>query len=487
MSQRLFENTSQQKPLYFFEEISKIPRESGNEKAVSDYIMSWAKDKGFQVKQDEFHNLIIKKPASSGVTTSSPVILQAHLDMVCEKNQDSTHDFDHDPIPLQLDGDILMSAAGTTLGADDGIGVAYCMALLDSEDIVHPPLEVILTTEEETTFAGANGILPEDLEGEYLINLDHCNDREVLCASCGGTGMEVVLPYRQEQSEGILYQVTLQGLFGGHSGEDIHRGRGSAIELMCRLLGKCKEVAKVSLVDIESGSSRLAIPREAKAKVLVSADQEAGFLVAIEEIGQIFATEYEKASKGMKVNATKIEDTSTAVCKDEDFTKILDMLSLFPNGVQQMNGEFPGMVESSNNLGKITMADQKVTLTCEIRGAFTSTVEAVRDRIIRLANLFSAEYRCFDGYVPWEYRSDSKLRKMAVDTYKDAFNEELKPVVVHAGIECGFLLQKKPNLDAISLGPNGWYFHSPREKMSILSAQKLWIFLKKILKTMTEE
>lgn len=512
MGKKLFEKSTAAPPLYYFEDISRIPRESGNEKQVSDYILKWAADLGLEAWQDEQNNLLIKKDAYPGQEQRPPVILQAHMDMVCEKRGDSTHDFLKDEILLKQEGDLLMSAVGTTLGADDGIGVAYCMAVLASEDLKHPPIEVILTTEEESTFNGAANVSFDRLEGRRLINLDYGDDQGVLCGSCGGMGIEVQIPVRQSDDETAgrnetgrvekgrketdagqeyrLYQILISGLCGGHSGEDIHRGNGSAIQLLTRLLRSLYEKrsgeADLRLVSIHSGTSRLAISREAAAEVLVARSCEEAFKAAVADLEKIFAREYAATAPNLRIAADRkaVFDAGKQQPRyyiGESFRRILDALTLFPDGIMKMNGAFPGLVESSLNLGIVSLEGDALKLVAEIRGAYQSTVEDIKEKVICLAECLGGSYRTFSAYCPWEYRQKSGLREAAICTYHNMFGQELKPTVVHAGIECGFFLKARPDLDAIALGPNCWHFHSPEERMSISSALKVWEFLKKLL------
>lgn len=483
----LFQNTPEEKPLFFFEQIAKIPRESGKEQGISDYIKHWAEQLGLWCFQDSCWNLILKKPGSPGCESLPPVILQAHLDMVCEKTADSKHNFDTDPIPLKLDGDWLCSAAGTTLGADNGIGVAMCMAVLASEALVHPPLEILLTVQEETTFYGADTVRWDLLEGRRLINLDHAVEHEVLTGSCGGSGVEVTLPLEQQPApaEGTCFRLTVSGLPGGHSGEDIHRGHGSAIQLLTRVLRRCRDCFQVYLCALDSGSSRLAISRDASAVIRVCGDGS-GLREEICRMEQAFRREYQAVAPALAL--TLSEAQGAEVCYTQaSFDRILAALSLFPDGIRQMNGAFPGMVESSDNLGVLKTEPGKLTLTAEIRGGFASTVEDLQERMSLLSRLLGGNCRFFSEYAPWESRADSPLRAAAAKTYRALFGGELEAKAVHAGLECGSFLQRIPELDAIALGPNCQQFHSPQERMSLSSAKRSWKLLQALLENLTTE
>lgn len=508
----MFHNDQTEAPLFYFSQLAEIPRDSGKEKAVSDFLLNWALERGLDAYQDAVWNLIIKKPGSAGREAEEPVILQAHLDMVCEKDSTSRHNFETDPIPLRMEGDWLTSAAGTTLGSDDGIGVAYIMAVLADETLSHPPIEALLTVQEESTFAGAANVDWSLLLGKRLINLDQSVENEVLCGACGGTGMQMRVPLVQEPipEDFQTMRVTISGLEGGHSGEDIHRGRGSAIALLARGLQSCKENlhgvqgcedglqgskvdgrSKLRIVEFTGGTSRLAISREAGTVFAIAKTDVEACEQLWSELEQQWKKEYETTAKRLHVQVqtgtkesndckTKKQSCYTA----ESGEKILAALRLFPDGIQQMNGTFPGTVESSNNLGIVRTEETELVMTAEARGAYASTIEAIRQKVLCLADLLGGTCEFFAAYVPWEYRSDSPLRRLAMDTYREAFRTELKPVVVHAGIECGFFLQAKPELDAISIGPTAQYFHSPKERLQVSSTLREWMFLKELLERM---
>ena len=466
------------KVIRIFRELSKIPRGSGNEKAVSDWIKSWAEDRGLEVTQDEIWDLIIKKPASPGYEDHPPVLMQAHIDMVCEKNRSSDHDFTKDPIELSFDGEWITSANGTTLGADNGIGVAAAMAILD-DDLSHPPLEVVFTVQEETTFAGAEGVDVSSCKAMRMINLDHADEREVIVGSCGGTGVEFTMPLDRATDVpkgSSAFRVRLTGLKGGHSGEDIHRGRGNAIDLLIRLL-ECQELKVVS---ITGGSNRLAIPREAEAVVL-SAD-EASLSKYVSDMKQVFRKELGGAAPDLDIYIEPAEPE--APLTDESFSKVAAAVRLYPNGIVNMNGSFDGLVESSDNIGIISTDGDVLKMTSEVRGAYQSTVNDISQSIKALAGLLGAEVGFFNAYVPWEFEEGSNLRQLAMSTYNDLFGGDMRPLALHAGLECGFFAEKKPGIDLISIGPDCQYFHSPEERVRAESIEHFYDLLKAMLTQM---
>ncbi|MGN1377425.1 MAG: beta-Ala-His dipeptidase [Dorea sp.] len=483
----MFHNTLEERPLFFFEQITRIPRDSGNEKGISNFIRNWAEQQGLWCFQDENWNLIIKKPASCGCESMPAVILQAHMDMVCEKTADSTHNFDTDPIPLKIDGEWLCSAAGTSLGADNGIGVAMCMAVLASEELVHPPLEILLTVQEETTFQGAENVRWDLLEGRRLINLDHAVEHEVLTGSCGGSGVEVTFPLEQQNvpAGARCCKLSITGLPGGHSGEDIHRGHGSAIQLMTRVLRRLFDKFNISLCELNSGTSRLAISREAHAILLSTEGDIPALHTELHRLEQELCKEYQAVAPSLVLTFSDMTNQPDVCYTQSSFERVLNALSLFPDGIQQMNGAFPGMVESSNNLGIVKTEKEKIILTAEIRGGFSSTIIDLQEKIMLLSRLFGGTCRFFSQYAPWESRSDSPLRKVVIKTYRELYDKEMEAHVVHAGIECGCFLQKIPELDAISIGLDCQHFHSPQERMNIPSSKRCWKLVQTLLENLT--
>ena len=417
-----------------FRQLSAIPRESGNEKEVSDWIKGWAEERGLSVTQDEIWNLIIKKPGSAGYEDHPPLMMQAHIDMVCEKNNDSDHDFTKDPIELAFDGEWITSATGTTLGADNGVGVAAAMAILDNDEIAHPPLEVVFTVQEETTFNGAEGVDVSGCDAMQMINLDHANERELIVGSCGGTGVVFNLPLTREAEipEGYKgFRVCVTGLKGGHSGEDIHRGRGNAINLLLRLL---EESPELRVVSINGGTNRLAIPREAEAIVLAP-----DMAIVSERAAQakaVFRNEYGEAAPDLDVIVEEAE--ADVPLTEESFGILAAVVRLYPNGIVQMNGRMEGLVESSDNIGILRTDGGAMELTSEVRGAYQTTVDEIVKSIDALAAMTGAKVTYFGSYVPWEFAADSKLRPLAVNTYKELYGGDMKQLALHAGLECCF-------------------------------------------------
>lgn len=468
-------NKEESKLFADFAEISKIPRNSGSEKAVSDYIANRARGLGLEVVQDELSNLIIRKPASPGCESKDAVMLQAHLDMVCEKTSESNHDFSKDPIEVIEDGDWLR-ANGTTLGADNGIGVAMALGILESPSLKHPPLEAVFTVREETDFAGAEGVDKSALKATRMINLDHACEGEVIVGSCGGMGVTFELPVKREPERpaGLTpYRISISGLTGGHSGEDIHRGRANAIILALRLA----EMSGLPLLSIDGGSSRLAIPREASVTLLSGDRTDIERLTSDAEV--LFRREY-ITEDNLTITAD-VTDCPYAPLDEKSLMNIRACLRFYPNGIVRMSDSMPGIVESSDNVGIIQTEDSCIRMVSEIRGAYTSSISDILESIRLLADMTGASVDTFAEYTPWSSRPASSLRDKAVSTYERMYGLGMTPIAVHAGLECGFFATENPDLDIISIGPDCMNFHSPEERVSISSAIRVYDFLAQLL------
>lgn len=468
-------NIEESKLFADFIEISKIPRDSGSEKAVSEYIADRARGLGLEVASDELSNLIIRKPASPGRESRGAVMLQAHLDMVCEKSSESDHDFSKDPIEVIKDGDWLR-ANGTTLGADNGMGVAMALGILESPSLIHPPLEVVFTVREETDFAGAKEIDKSALKATRMINLDHACESEVIVGSCGGKGVSFNLPIKREPEipAGFRpYRISINGLTGGHSGEDIHRGRANAIILALRLA----EMSGLPFISIDGGSSRLAIPREAS--VILLSDDPSAIERLTSEAEALFRREY--ATDVNLAIAFDVTDCAYAPLDAESLMNIRACLRFYPNGIVRMSDAMPGIVESSDNVGIVQTGESCIRMVSEIRGAYISSISDILDSIGLLADMTGASVDTFAEYMPWSSRPDSALRDKAVTTYESMYARSMTPIAVHAGLECGFFATQNPDLDIISIGPDCMNFHSPEERVSISSAIRVYDFLAQLL------
>jgi dipeptidase D len=467
----------------YFEDITRIPRGSGNEKAISDYLVSFAKKHNLEVIQDEALNVIIKKSGSKGYENAPTVILQGHMDMVCEKNKEVQHNFEKDPLNIRIEGDFI-KAAGTTLGADNGIAVAYCLAILSSKDISHPPLEVLITTEEETGMGGASNIKKENLSGKILINIDSEEEGELLSSCAGGVRNRVKLKIEKEEvKEGFMpLKLIIKGLKGGHSGMEIDKGRGNANKLIGRVLNDLNSNLDIYIAEINGGAKMNAIPREAEAIILAKEKDKVDLEELVAKWKETLKNELKNSDSEVTVQIEKLEKKVEKTFTKDLGSRIIELLMLIPNGVQTMSMDIKGLVQSSTNLGVVTTDHNKVTFESAIRSSVKSLKYDIVKRIETVAKLTGAEMTLESEYPEWEYRADSYIRDVFVKVYKDMYNKEPKITAIHAGLECGILKDILGDLDMISFGPNMYDVHTPEERLSISSTERTFQYLLNVLK-----
>lgn len=473
------EELLQQRVFFHFHQICQIPHGSGNEKALSDYVRDWARDLGLDAYQDDADNVLIRKPATPGYQQSPVVMLQAHMDMVCEKAEDIQHDFTADPIEWVIDGDMLSTGGRTTLGADDGIGMALAMAILEAEDLNHPALEVLLTTMEEEDLSGASRFDKSQMKASYLFNLDHVNDQEILCGSCGGMQADIHIPVRPEPipETYISCRLSVSGLKGGHSGEDIHRGRGNANILLARMLMALEGCCQFRLNQIRGGSFRLAIPRSAEALVWLDPGQLDLAQKVLWEIENQVRSELASTGHRVKVRLEPAEAESWGV----DPKNVISAMVLVPDGIFQMNEMLTGLVDTSDNLGEVYLDERELHFVIEIRSARDSLRTYLFQRMERLADTFGGTCSWSNAYPSWDFRPDSPLLRLCGEVYERTYNEKPIFLTAHAGLEVGCLFGEKSDLDAVSIGPECSDFHSPSESVRIPSVNKVYEFLCNIL------
>jgi dipeptidase D len=467
----------------YFEEISQIPRGSGNEKAISDYLVKFAKGKNLKVIQDSVYNIIIKKPGTPGYENAPAVILQGHMDMVCEKNKNKQHDFEKDPLNLRIIDDMIY-ATDTTLGADNGIAVAFSLALLASTDIPHPALEVLLTVEEETGLNGAAAVNEKHLEGKYLINMDSEEEGRLLVSCAGGarTIQSIPIVWENVLPNLVSYVISITGLKGGHSGMEIHKGRGNSNKLIGRVLNALDSQFEYYIKEINGGSKMNAIPRESDAVILLKAEDIVKLEDNITTLNKIISNELRAVDEDFQLSTERIDYNYAEVFSKETKDKIITSLVLIPNGIQTMSMEIPGLVESSTNLGVVTTTTSSITLESAVR----SSVKSLKAHIIsigrRLSHITEAEFSVSSEYPQWEYNPVSELRKIFVKVYETEFGKTPDIYAIHAGVECGLFEEKLPGLDMISFGANMYDVHTPNEHVSISSIQRTWDYLLAVLK-----
>lgn len=461
--------------LKFFEDISNIPRLTYHEKEVSDYCVNFAKERGLYYEQDSLGNVIIIKEATPGYEEVEPVILQGHLDMVGDKVPGCTLDLLKDGIKIMVEGDYI-TADGTTLGGDDGIAVAYGLALLDAKDIPHPRLEVVFTAAEEVGLDGANGIDLSSCKARRLINLDS-EEEGVFTAGCaGGLRAVCVLPVETEPATGILCEVKTAGFQGGHSGAEIHKGRANAITTLGRFF---MQNQNEKLVSFSGGVKDNVIPKNAVAS-FVSKDAKKT-KEAVEAFNAVLAAEYGVSDKDVKLVLTIGEECTCSALNETSQVKVLTALNVMPNGVQAMSQDLPGLVETSLNMGVVNWEADQFTFSFSIRSSVTSAKYHLYDKLVQLMKALGGTITSSGDYPAWPYARESKLRDLCIKTFKEQYGKEPVVEVIHAGLECGILSGKIKGLDCISMGPDMVAVHTPDEKISISSIQRVWEFLKVLL------
>ena len=478
----ILQSLEPKKVFEYFEAISNIPRGSGNEKGISDYLLNFGKSLGLESIQDKALNVIIKKPGTKGYENAPTVIIQGHMDMVCEKNNGVEHDFEKDPLKLRIVDDYIY-ATDTTLGADNGIAVAYAMAILASNDIPHPPIEVLITTDEETGMSGAMAINKEHIDGKILINLDNEEEGYLLVSCAGGIRSTATLNIeKQDIKDKKLIKINISGLKGGHSGMDIIKERGNSNKILGRVLKGLSKEVEFNIVKLNGGSKNNAIPREAEAVITINSSDEKTVIDVIRNWNDIIGNELRTQDSGLKIEALSIDDKEEKEFTDESTKKVLDLLYIYPNGINSKSVEIDGLVESSTNLGVLTTSDTAVEFDSAIRSSVPSLKEEIVLRSKTIVELFGGEFTTTADYPGWEYNPDSKIREICQKVHKDLYGNEAKIVAIHAGVECGLFNEKLGDLDMISFGPNLYDVHTPDEHMSISSVRNCYEYLKAILK-----
>lgn len=477
---RVLEGIAPVRVFEIFEDLTKIPHGSGNVKEISDYCVKFAKNLGLSVRQDEYKNVVIVKEASEGYESAKTVMLQGHLDMVCEKNQDNPINMETEPLKIGVDGDWI-HANGTTLGGDDGIAVAFALAILENPELEHPRLEVVLTTDEETGMDGAAGLDVSDLKAEYMINVDSEHEGEILTSCAGGNKTKTILPVCWEEAEGILTKVSVKGLKGGHSGDQIHMGRANANLLLGRLLfATCS--SHIRLISMEGGLKDNAIPREAQAEFLVPIGKEDAVKAAILEVTEEIKAEYAITDPEVSI-ALEFQDKKTCNTMNEESTKrTIRYLVHVINGVQTMSFEIKNLVESSLNLGVMRTLEDGICYTHAIRSSKATLKKLITAKIYDMAEFFGGTASTRGDYPAWEYRKDSALRTLFVDKYEELTGKKPEVCAIHAGLECGLFSEKMPNVDMVSIGPNMQAIHTPDERLNISSTKRVYEYLLLVLK-----
>ena len=476
-----------EKVFHYFAEISKIPRASKKEKEISDWLVKFAKERKLKVIQDEHYNVIIKKKATEGYEDFSPLILQGHMDMVWEKNKDTEFDFSTQGIELVIDGDFL-KANGTTLGADNGIAVAYALAILDSDDIKHPALEVVITTDEEDGMSGVVNLDFDEFDGKTLINLDTEEYGEVYVSSAGGTRTEIKFIFETKKIGNGYTPISIEvkGLSGGHSGAEIHKNLGNSIKILSEVLYHLSKRYEMSLIHIDGGGKVNAIPREAVAEIAVKLDGD-----SIDELKKIAGLAFENILKDFKVSdkspilaIEKIEEKNLGISLG-DTLNIINFLHEVPNGVLEMSKHIEGLVETSINIGfistEIVDGNVKIRIKSLARSMANDPLNKLVEEVTDLTRKHDANIKIAASNPSWEYKEDSKIRELIAKSFKEITGNEPIIKAIHAGLECGVFTQNIKGADVVSIGPNIYGAHTPEERMDIKSVGETWEWLLKIL------
>lgn len=457
----------------YFDEITKIPRASKKEEKIIEYLLDFAKEHKLDAEKDEFGNVIIRKPATKGKENSKTVILQSHSDMVCEKNADTEHNFDTDPIQTYIDGD-WVKAKGTTLGGDDGIGIAAALDILASTDIAHPPIEALFTSDEETGMTGAFGLQEGFMKGEILINLDSEDEGELFIGCAGGIDTVAEFKYKKNKvpKKSVAYKISVTGLNGGHSGDEIDKGLGNANKILNRIIFNTSNKFKTRLANFNGGNLRNAIAREAFGIVTLNQKYSEKFEKRILKLANTIKNEFSVTEKNLDIKYEKVELPKFVISKNIQ-NKFMHSINACWHGVYSMSADMPGLVETSTNLASVKFIKKnKIKIETSQRSSVESGKYDMAQTVASVFKLAGAKVKHGDGYPGWKPNTDSQIMKITEASYKKLFKNTPEVKAIHAGLECGLFLEKYPYLDMISFGPTIKGAHSPDERMNIPTVQK---------------
>ena len=466
---------------HYFAEICKVPRPSKKEEKIIAYLMNFAEEQGLEAKKDEAGNILIKKPATPGLENLKTVILQSHIDMVCEKNSDSNHDFLNDPIETYIDGEWL-KAKGTTLGADNGIGMATQLAILAANDIQHGPLECLFTVDEETGLTGAFALKEGFMDGHILINLDSEDEGELFIGCAGGANTTAEFAYTEIDApqDYFFFKVAIKGLTGGHSGDDINKNRANANKLLNRFLTQVAAKYDMYLCQIDGGNLHNAIPREASAICAIPMKHKEDVRIDMNIYTAEIENEFSVTEPNLRTELGSESPCAKAIDRDT-VARLLKSVYAVHHGVYAWSQDMPGLVETSSNLASIKMVDGKIKIVTSQRSSILSSRKDMSETVRSAFQLGGAEVKTSDGYPGWKPNPSSPILKVAIESYKKLFGVEPKVKAIHAGLECGLFLEKYPHLDMFSTGPTLRGVHSPDERMHIPAVDKFWKHLLDVL------
>lgn len=465
-----------------FANLNAVPRPSKREERVVAFIKDFGKNLGLEVFEDEVHNMIIRKPATAGMENRKPIVLQGHLDMVHQKNADTVFDFDTQGIEMYVDGD-WVRAKGTTLGADNGLGVAAIMAVLESKTLAHPAIEALFTVDEETGMTGAMNLNGGLLQGQILLNLDTEEDDEIDIGCAGGIDVTAEAEFDEEETPdySVGYTITVKGLKGGHSGIDIHKGLGNANKIMNRLLYDGFDNFGLQISEINGGSLRNAIPRESVAKVIIASVYDEAFVFDMQQIVSEIKNELKTTEPDLEIIFEKLKETPATVMPSIAQYYFVRAMATAANGVHRMSADFDNLVETSNNIAKVILGKGKLSVQCLTRSSVESAKFDLANELRSAFELMGCEVEISGSYPGWTPNPESEILDVLVPIYEKLNGEKPKVVACHAGLECGILGANYPDMDMISFGPTIHGAHSPDERASVPSSQKFWKFLVEIL------
>lgn len=468
----------------FFHQITQVPRPSKKEGKIIEYLKSFAQEYNIPIKVDEAGNILMSKPATPGKENLPTVILQSHMDMVCEKNNDTVHDFENDPIETIVDGEWLR-AKGTTLGADNGIGMAAELALLASNDIEHGPIECLFTVDEETGLTGAKALKEGFMTGDILLNLDSEDEGEIFMGCAGGKDTQAIFHYEPQPTDAnlVYLSINIKGLNGGHSGGEIHKGLGNANKILVRYLYLLGAQIDYTLCSINGGNLRNAIAREAQAIIGVASKDKETARILLNHFTADIENELKHVDPNVRILMESTEQPEISI-NEECKNRLIWALHACPHGVMGMSHDIEGLVETSTNLASVKMGpDNTIIVGTSQRSSIESCKNMIANQVASTFKLAGAEVKHGDGYPGWAPNPNSKILKVAQDTYKKLFNKEAKIMAIHAGLECGLFLEKYPHLDMISFGPTLRDVHSPNERIKIDTVDLWWSHLLELLKS----
>lgn len=469
---------------HYFNEICQIPHGSYNTKAISDYCVNFAKSHHLTCYQDDTNNVIIVKEASPGYENAKPVILQGHLDMVCEKTDDSDHDFEKDPLKLRVDGDWL-SAEGTTLGGDDGIAVAYGLAILEDTSLAHPKLYVIFTTEEEVGMDGAHAIdLTPVKDAGYMINLDSEEEGYILAGCAGGSRAHITLPITWEKATGLCCELAVSGLAGGHSGGEINRFGANGSVLLGMVLNTLSKDFDLKITALTGGSKDNVIPKKSTADIVITPADKDAIQAKLAELEAYYHKVYGQRDPNLTITLTDNGEGNADVMDKASADRAIFTLTQAPNGVQAMSFDIEGLVETSLNLGVMATRDHDLYLSFALRSSVGAARQALEDKLKAFVDYIGGTFDIASSYPAWEFRRESILRDKMSAIYNDMFGSEPVVQAIHAGLECGLISNKLPDLDIVSIGPDMQDIHTPDERLSIASTKRMWDYLLAVLASM---